>query len=59
MIFIPNFDNEIGKNIINNNKEKFLSLILIFGQIKLLQSIMNKLKIKNDELEKLEDFYFN
>ena len=59
MIFIPNFDNEIGKNIINNNKEKFLSLMLIFGQIKLLQSIMNKLKIKNDELEKLEDFYFN
>ena len=59
MIFIPNFNNEIGINIINNNKEKFLSLMLIFGQIKLLQSIMNKLKIKNEELEKLEDFYFN
>ena len=59
MIFIPNFSSEIGKNIINNNREKFISLMLIFGQIKLLQNIMSRLKIKNEELEKLEDFYFN
>ena len=59
MIFIPNFNNEIGKKIILDNKEKFLAIMLIFGQIKLLQLIMKKLKMTNEDLEKLEDNYFN
>ncbi len=59
MIFIPDFNSEIGKNLILGKKEKFLSIMLIFGQIKLLQIIMKKLKINNLDLEKLEDNYFN
>ena len=42
MIFIPNFNNDTGKKLINMNKEKFICLMLIFGQLKLLQVIMKK-----------------
>lgn len=59
LIFIPNFNEEDGKKLIRSNKEKFISLMLIFGQLKLLQIIMRKLKIDDKELEKLEDHYFN
>lgn len=59
LIFIPNFNEEDGKKLIRGNKEKFISLMLIFGQLKLLQIIMRKLKIDDKELEKLEDHYFN
>jgi len=59
LIFIPNFNDEDGKKLIRDNKEKFISLMLIFGQLKLLQIIMRKLKIDDKELEKLEDHYFN
>ena len=43
----------------NNNEEKFMSIMLVFGQIKLLQIIMKKFGINNKELEQLEDHYFN
>lgn len=59
MIFIPNFNNSNGEELIKKNKEKFISLMLIFGQLKLLQIIMNKFGISNDELLKIEDQYFN
>ena len=59
MIFIPNFNIEDGKELIKNNKVKFISLMLIFGQLKILQVILNRLKISNDEIDKLEDYYFN
>ena len=59
MIFIPNFNNEVGKELIKQNKNKFISLMLIFGQIKLLQIIVKRFGIKNDELTKIEDKYFN
>ena len=59
LIFIPNFNNEIGKKLITNNKDKFISLMLIFGQLKLLQIIIKKLEINDEELRKLEDQYFN
>ena len=42
-----------------NNKEKFISLMLIFGQIKLLQILMRRFDINNKEIEHLEDNYFN
>jgi len=59
MIFIPNFNIEDGKELIKNNKVKFISLMLIFGQLKILQVILSRLKISNDEIDKLEDYYFN
>ena len=59
LIFIPNFNNEIGKKLILANKEKFISFMLIFGQLKLLQIVMNKFGISDDELLKIEDQYFN
>ena len=59
LIFIPNFNNVNGKEIIKRNQEKFISLMLIFGQIKLLQIIMKKLKINVEEVTKMEDQYFN
>ena len=59
MIFIPNFNYENGKELIKNNNEKFISLMLIFGQLKILQIILKRLQIENDEVEGLEDYYFN
>ncbi len=59
MIFIPNFDNTSGQKIIKTRKEIFMSLMLIFGHIKLLQVLMKRFDIKIEELEKLEDQYFN
>ena len=59
MIFIPDFYSEIGRKLILAQKEKFISLLLIFGQIKILKVIMKKLEIYNNEIEKIEDLYFN
>jgi len=59
MIFIPNFNNKIGKKLILDNKDKFISLMLIFGQLKILQVILKRFQIELKEIEKLEDNYFN
>ena len=59
MIFIPNFNNNSGKELIKSNIEKFTSLMLIFGQLKILQVILKRFKISNKKIEKLEDYYFN
>ena len=59
MILIPNFNNEVGKELIKQNKNKFMSLMLIFGQLKLLQIIIKKFGINDEELAKIEDMYFN
>ena len=59
MILIPNFNNDIGKNLIMNSKEKFISLMLIFGQLNLLKLILKRFNIKNEKFEKYEDLYFN
>ncbi len=59
MIFIPNFNNKIGKKLILDNKDKFISLMLIFGQLKILQVILKRFQIELNDLEKLEDNYFN
>ena len=40
-------------------KNKFMSLMLIFGQLKLSQIIIKRFGIKNNELTKIEDKYFN
>ena len=59
LIFIPNFKNQKGEDLIKKYKERFISLMLIFGQINLLKLIMKRLNIKNKDLDKFEDLYFN
>ena len=59
MIFIPNFNSEEGKKKIMDNQAKFISLLLIFGQINILKLIVNKLKINFNSINKFEDLYFN
>lgn len=59
MIFIPDFNNKIGEKLILDNRSKFISLMLIFGQLKILQVILKRFQIELKELEKLEDNYFN
>ena len=59
MILIPNFNNDIGKNLIINSKEKFISLMLIFGQLNLLKLILKRFDIDIKDLKKFEDLYFN
>ena len=44
---------------INNSKEKFISLMLVFGQLNLLKLILKRFNIDNEELKKFEDLYFN
>jgi len=43
MIFIPNYLNDLGKKLILSREKAFASLMLIFGYIKLLQVISEKL----------------
>ena len=59
MIFIPNFNSEEGKKKIMDNQAKFISLLLIFGQINILKLIVKKLKINFNSINKFEDLYFN
>ncbi len=59
MIFIPNFNNDSGKELIKANIEKFISLMLIFGQLKILQVILKRFKFNDNKIEQLEDYYFN
>ena len=59
MIFIPNYLTESGKKIILSREKEFISLMVIFGQIKLLQAISETLNFsKNEELQKLKDKFF-
>jgi hypothetical protein len=59
IILIPNFNNDNGKSLIIKSKEKFISLMLIFGQLNLLKLILKRFNIDMKELEKFEDLYFN
>ena len=60
MIFIPNFSLESGKKIILKNQKKFISLMLIIGQIKLLKKISKLLGLKHSNLYmQIEDKYYN
>lgn len=59
MVLIPNFNEENGKRIINQNEEKFISLMLIFGQIKLLKIISKKNKFTSlNKILEIKDLYF-
>ena len=60
MIFIPNYLTESGKKIIISREKEFVSLMLIFGHIKLLQAISGKLNFSvNSEVQKLKDKFFH
>ena len=60
MIFIPNYLNESGKKTILSREKEFISLMLIFGHIKLLQEISMKLNFSlNLELKKIKDTFFH
>jgi FkbM family methyltransferase len=60
MIFIPNFNNEIGKKLILENENEFVSLMLIFGQISLLKIIANKNNFKSSrEINNFQDLFFD
>ena len=60
MIFIPNYLNDLGKKLILSREKAFVSLMLIFGHIKLLQVISKKLNFStNLELQKTKDKFFH
>jgi len=60
MVFIPNFRNSDGKNKILNNQNKFISLMLMSGQIELLKKISELLGLGNKDIYmNLTDRYFN
>ena len=60
MIFIPNYLTESGKKIIISREKEFVSLMLIFGHIKLLQDISVKLNFStNSEIQKIKDRFFH
>ena len=59
MIFIPNYLDGFGKEIIKSREKEFISLMVIFGQIRLLQIISSKLNFTaNTEIQKLKDKFF-
>jgi len=60
MIFIPNFNNSFGKDLIINQQEKFISIMLIFGQVKLLKLISQKFNFKfHHKIEQIQDRFYN
>ena len=60
MIFIPNYLNDLGKKLILSREKAFVSLMLIFGHIKLLKTISEKLNFStNLELQKTKDKFFH
>jgi len=60
MIFIPNFNDNAGKKLILNNENKFVSLMLIFGQISLLKIVSSKNNFNSSNIIKnLNDLYFD
>ena len=60
MIFIPNFKNKVGRDLIASNEDKFVSLMLIFGQLDLLKIISDTCKLSSsNEVDSFEDRFFN
>ena len=60
MYFVPNFTTEKGKDLILSRENEFIFLMLIFGQVRLLQSISKKLEFKlNSNISKIRDKFFD
>jgi FkbM family methyltransferase len=59
MIFVPNYLTSKGKKIILSREKEFISLMIIFGHIKLLQIISKHLNfLENSKIQKLKDNFF-
>ncbi len=59
MVFIPDFKKESGKKLILEKQKEFISLMLISGQIKILQKISENINLENSEyFNKIKDRYF-
>ena len=60
MIFIPDFNTQEGKKLIFDNQDKFISLMLMSGQIELLKRISEILQLGHKDFYlKLIDRYYN
>jgi len=60
MYFVPNFLTEKGKKLILSRENEFAFLMLIFGQVRLLQTISKKLEFKlNSNISKIRDKFFD
>ena len=60
MIFIPNFSSDSGKKIIKGREKEFVTLMLISGQIKLLNKVYESLNLPHSEFyTKIKDKYFD
>ena len=60
MVFIPNYLNDLGKKTILSREKEFISLMLIFGHIRLLQIISEKINFSaNLEIQKIKDKFFH
>ena len=60
MIFIPNFKTSVGKKLILKKEKQFISLMLMTGQLKLLQKISKFLNLNNsNDFMHIEDKFFN
>ncbi len=59
MIFIPNYRTEKGQSLIKKNKNKFIAIMLIFGQLELLKQISQDLHLNlPNEVSNFEDRFF-
>jgi len=59
MVFVPNYLSDFGKKLILSRESEFISLMIIFGQIKLLKIISEKLNFStNSEIQKIKDKFF-
>ena len=60
MVFIPDFYKDVGKKLILDREKEFVSLMLISGQIKLLQKVSEIINLKYSEhYMKIKDRYFH
>jgi len=60
MFFVPNFLTEKGKKLILSRENEFCFLMLIFGQVRLLQLISKELEFKlNTSISKIRDKFFD
>jgi len=60
MCFVPNFLTDKGRQLILSKEKEFIFLMLVTGQIRLLQLISNKLKFALDnEIKKIRDKFFD
>ncbi len=60
MIFIPSFKSSAGKKLILKKEKQFISLMLMTGQLKLLQKISKFLSLnESNNFMHIEDKFFN